>query len=77
MIRRWEIPDTLSGNYIEDLLVGGLLLIEIQASKTLAPEHEAQILRNLKATSIEHGILVNFGAYKLQIRKFIWTDAYL
>ncbi len=75
-IEVYDEDGTLLGNYIADLLVSGLLLIEIKASKTLAPEHEAQILGYLKATNIEHGILVNFGAYKFQIRKFVWTNTY-
>jgi len=31
------------------LLVEGELIVELKAAKTLAPEHEAQILRYLKS----------------------------
>ena len=58
------------GEYVPDLLVEKILLIELKAVRHLGPEHEAQILGYLKATSIEHGLVVNFGSYRFQIRKF-------
>lgn len=61
------------GEYLADLVVEQLLLIELKACRSLAPEHEAQILGYLKASRIEHGLLINFGSYKFEIRKFIWT----
>ncbi|MBU1902154.1 MAG: GxxExxY protein, partial [Proteobacteria bacterium] len=36
----------------------------------LAPEHTAQLLGYLRACQVEHGLLINFGAPKLQIRKY-------
>jgi GxxExxY protein len=61
---------TLIGEYIADLLVAGHLVVELKATKTLAPEHEAQLLGYLASARIEHGLLINFGSYKFQIRKF-------
>ncbi len=37
------------------------------------PEHEAQILGYLKSSRLEHGLLINFGFYKFEIRKFMWS----
>jgi GxxExxY protein len=34
----------------------------------------AQLLGYLRASRIEHGLLVNFGAAKFQIKKYILTD---
>jgi GxxExxY protein len=59
------------GDYYADLLVEGVLIVELKAAKTLAPEHEAQILGYLKAARIAHGMLINFGAYRFAIRKFV------
>ena len=52
----------------------GELIIELKTAKALAPEHEAQILGYLKSARLEHGLLINFGSYKFEIRKFTWTD---
>jgi len=62
---------TLLGDFFADIFAENLLIVEIKACKTLAPEHTAQLLGYLRATNIEHGLLINFGAPKFQIRKFI------
>jgi len=64
---------TILGEYIADLLVDGLLIVEIKAAKSLAIEHEAQILAYLRSARLEHGLLVNFGSPKFEIRKFAWS----
>ena len=62
---------TILGDYFADLLVENEIIVELKACKTLADEHTAQLLGYLRATGIEHGVLVNFGAPKLQIHKYI------
>lgn len=49
------------GDYYADLLVENLVIIEVKAAKALAEEHEAQLVNYLKATTIEVGLLLNFG----------------
>jgi GxxExxY protein len=70
----YDEDGTMIGEYYADLLVEDRLIIELKTAKDIAPEHEAQILGYLKATRIEHGLLINFGAYKFQIRKYKWTN---
>jgi hypothetical protein len=55
------------------LFVEGRLIVEIKACKTCADEHVAQILGYLKSSRIETGLLINFGAPKLQIKKYLMT----
>ena len=62
------------GEYFADLFVESKLIVELKACKVLAPEHTAQLLGYLRACHIEHGLLVNFGSPKLQIRKYALTD---
>ena len=62
---------TLLGDYFADLFVEDRLIIELKACKTLADENIAQILGYLRSSRIEHGLLINFGAPKLQIKKYI------
>jgi GxxExxY protein len=61
---------TLLGEYFADLLVDDEIVVELKAAKTIAPEHEAQILGYLKSADKRHGLLINFGAYKFEIRKY-------
>jgi len=73
-IKVYDEDGTEIGDYFADLLVDGRLIIELKTAKTLAPEHEAQILGYLKSSKLEHGLLINFGSYKFEIRKFAWTQ---
>ena len=66
---------TLLGDYFADLLVAGELIVELKACKALANEHTAQLLGYLRGSRIEHGLLINFGSGKLEIRKFMLSDA--
>ena len=62
---------TLLGNFYADLFVNGTLIVELKAAKAITDEHIAQFLGYLKATRKRHGLLINFGAQTLQIRKFV------
>lgn len=64
------------GEYLADLYVEDCLIVEPKAAKTLADEHVAQLLGYLKSTRIEHGLLINFGSYKFQIKKCVLSQAY-
>ena len=65
---------TVLGDFFADLLVDDCLIVELKACKSLVSEHVAQILGYLRASRIEHGLLVNFGAPKLQIKKYVLSD---
>ena len=58
----------------QDLLVDNQLIVEPKAAKTLAGEHIAQLLGYLRASRMEHGLLINLGAPTFQIRKFALTQ---
>ncbi len=57
------------GEYFADLVVNGLVIVEVKAVQKLAPEHEAQLLNYLKATCYEVGLLLNFGPRPQVVRK--------
>ncbi len=71
-IKVYDEDGSLLGDFIADLIVENKIIVELKACKTLAPEHTAQILGYLRASRIKHGILINFGAPQLEIRKFIF-----
>jgi GxxExxY protein len=76
-IKVYDEDGTLIGDYLADLLVEGKLIIELKAAKALAAEHEAQVLGYLKSARLEHGLLINFGSYKFEIRKFAKSEKQL
>ena len=71
----YDEDGTPIGEYFADLVVSGVLIVELKAAHALTSEHEAQLLGYLRATRLEHGMLLNFCARKFQIRKFVYTSA--
>ena len=69
-LKVYDEDGTVLGEYFADLFVEDCLIVELKACKALAPEHTAQLLGYMRACQVEHGLLVNFGAPKLQIRKY-------
>ncbi|GJM41658.1 MAG: hypothetical protein DHS20C20_19400 [Ardenticatenaceae bacterium] len=57
------------GKYFSDLVVDSRVIVEIKAVKNLIPQHEAQLLNYLKATTYEVGLLLNFGPQAQRKRK--------
>jgi GxxExxY protein len=49
------------GSYFADVVVNGLVILELKAVSALLPKHEAQTLNYLKATKVEVALLLNFG----------------
>lgn len=72
-IKVYDEDGTAIGDYLADLLVETRLIIELKAVRAIADEHVAQILGCLKSSRIEHGLLINFGSYRFQIKKYILT----
>lgn len=52
----------------------GRLVVELKAAREIADEHVAQVLGYLKSARVEHGLLINFGSRKFQIKKYILND---
>ena len=51
----------LVGDYFADLVVNGLVILELKSAESLRNEHFAQLTNYLKATDKEVGMLFNFG----------------
>ena len=69
----YDEDGTLIGEYFADLLVEGRLIVELKACRAMAEEHVAQILGYLKSARIEDGLLINFGSYRFQIKKYVMS----
>ena len=61
---------TLLGDLFADLFINHQIIVELKAVRYLSEEHVAQLLGYLRSSNIEHGLLINFGSPKLEIRKF-------
>ncbi len=61
------------GEYYADILADDRVIVEIKATRTLALEHEAQLLNYLKATNIEVGLLLNYGP-KPEIKRKVFDN---
>jgi len=62
------------GDYLADLFVDQQLIVEIKACRALGDDHTAQLLGYLKSCRVEHGLLINFGSPKLQVRKYVLSN---
>jgi GxxExxY protein len=51
----------LIGRFTPDLLVNGVVIVEAKAVRAIDGAHTAQVLNYLKASTIEVGLLLNFG----------------
>ena len=60
----------IMGDFKADLIVNEKVIVELKAVRTLDPVHEAQLINYLKATTIEVGLLLNFGR-KSEFKRFV------
>jgi GxxExxY protein len=56
------------GEYSADLLVDSRVMVEVKAIRAIAPGNEAQLVNYLTAISIDVGLLINFGANRLEFK---------
>ena len=62
------------GEFRADLVVEGVVLLELKAGRGIDPAHEAQVLNYLRATQIEVGLLMNFGP-KPDVKRFAFENS--
>ena len=61
------------GDYFADLVVDKCLIIELKSVRALTGEHYAQTLNYLKTTGLRYALLINFGAFKFEVRRIVST----
>ena len=57
------------GDFVADMVVAELVLVENKAVRALVPAHEAQLMNYLTATGVEVGLLINFGSDRLAFKR--------
>ncbi|MCE9565276.1 MAG: GxxExxY protein [Planctomycetes bacterium] len=68
--RQKELPVVYRGMNVDcgfrlDLLVDGLVVVELKSVERLDPIHDAQVLTYLKLTHLHLGLLINFNVTRL------------
>ena len=73
-IQVFDEDGTILGDFYADLIIEGRIVVELKAVKSIADEHVAQLLGNLRSSRMEHGLLINFGAPVLFVKKFVMSN---
>ena len=61
--------NVIVGEFRADIIVEDSVILELKAIQKLSTIHEAQLVNYLTATKIEHGLLINFGSEKLEVKR--------
>ncbi len=69
----YDEDGSILGEYFADLYIEDCLIIELKAVRSVAQEHVAQVLGYLKSARVETGLLINFGAVKLHVKKYLMS----
>ena len=65
--------EKLVGSYFANLMIEEKVIVELKAAEAICEEHEYQVINYLKATTIEIGLLLNFGK-EPQFKRKIFTN---
>src|SRR5256714_1920054 len=65
----------LTCGYRTDFICYENFLIETKAIAELTPADDAQLINQLKATGLQRGLLLNFGAPSLQFKRLVLTPS--
>ena len=69
-VRRKHLP---VGLFRADLIVNDAVLIELQARAAIEPADEARLISCLRATTVEVGLLLNFGP-EPRFKRFVFPN---
>jgi len=59
------------GNRRVDFLVDEDIMVELKALTDLQPVHSAQTINYIEAYKVKVGLLINFGARKVEVRRYV------
>jgi GxxExxY protein len=77
-LREKEIPvyyrnEKLNVFYQADFICFENIIVELKALKKLSSVEESQVINYLKATGLNKALLFNFGADKLEYKRFVYN----
>lgn len=57
------------GEFVADLIVNDAIILELKSVRQLNKIHEMQLVNYLVATGLPVGLLINFGEFKVEVRR--------
>ena len=63
--------EQIVGNFFADIIVENSFVVELKSIRRLSSIHEAQLVNYLKCTGFDHGLLINFGEQKVEVKRKI------
>ncbi len=66
-----EFDRVVIGDYICDMLVDELVIVEVKAVNNLSKYRVAQLINYLRGANKKLGLLINFGSDKLEYKKVL------
>lgn len=67
--------NVIVGDFSCDMLINEIIIIENKACRALTQAHEVQLVNYLTSTNMEIGLLLNFGAGRLEFKRKYRTCA--
>jgi GxxExxY protein len=64
----------LIAEFHPDLVINQVVIVEIKAHRAIEPADEAQIINYLRASNVEVGLLLNFGA-KASFKRHVYANS--
>ncbi len=65
--------EQIAGEFFADIIVEGLVMVELKTVESLGEEQESELFNFLKASEIEDGLLLNFGKTP-EFKKLMFTN---
>lgn len=64
-----KYKDVVVGQYRADIIVEKSVILELKANNALCTANEVQLVNYLTALGIDCGLLINFGAERLEVKR--------
>jgi len=68
---RVRYDGAIVGEFTADLLVEGMIIVELKAVKAFDEVHSAQCMNYLRATGLPVCLLINFGKPKAEVKRIV------
>ena len=61
--------NVIVGEFVADMLVQDKVIVELKSVRRLIKAHEVQLVNYLTATGKDIGLILNFGTYKVEVKR--------